>query len=209
MAKALKFDAEGRKAGEVDLDPRVFEARILEQAVFESVLRQLANKRRARPKTKTRSEVRGGGRKPWRQKGTGRARAGSTRSGLWRGGGIILGPDGRQNHTYGLPKKVRRGALRSILTQRARTGQVKVLEAPTYEAPKTKQIVSLLANMELTEAKVLFIMDEREPNFERSVRNLPHAKALPAGLLNPHDLLKYQELVFFEKAVPTVVEVLA
>lgn len=217
MAKAQRFDAEGKLLDEVELDARVFEAKILEQAVYESVLRQLANRRTAGAKTKTRSEVRGGGRKPWRQKGTGRARVGSIRSPLWRGGGIAMGPDGTQNYNMGMPKKARRGALRSILTDRARKGRVMLWQAPEIvwsddlvkHQPRTKTVVELLRNMELEGTKVLFVMDRRAPQFERSANNVPKIKTLLAGNINPHDLLNFDSIVFFENAISGVVEVLA
>jgi large subunit ribosomal protein L4 len=208
MATVKKYDATGAAAGEVSLVDSVFAARIQTQSVQEAVLRQLANKRRANPTTLDRAEVRGGGRKPWKQKGTGRARAGSTRSPLWRTGGVAMGPDGH-NHYMALPRKVRRAALRSILTDKLRQGKLSVISPVVWAAPKTKMAVELLQKLEVGEAKTLFVLAERNEVFQRSMRNLPQAKALVLSCLNAHDLLKYERVFLFEDAAKKIEEVFA
>ncbi len=208
MVSVKKFDPTGAVAGECELKDEVFASRIKTQAVYESVLRQLANKRRANPKTKTRSEVRGGGRKPWRQKGTGRARAGSIRSPLWRTGGVAMGPDGA-NHKQSLPRKVRRAALRSILTDKVRQGALSVIDPVNLEVPKTKSVIELLSKMEASTGKTLFILAERDAVFERSARNIPGVKTLHIATINPHDLLKHERVVLFEDAARKIEEVFA
>ncbi|MBI3892838.1 MAG: 50S ribosomal protein L4 [Candidatus Wallbacteria bacterium] len=206
MVSVKKFDPTGAEAGEVTLQDSVFATRIAVQAVQEAVLRQLANKRRANPHTLDRSEVRGGGKKPWKQKGTGRARAGSTRGPLWRTGGVAMGPD-FTNHYQALPRKVRRQALRSIFTDKVRDGKLSVIAPVTYETPKTKRVVALLEKLNLASTKTLFVLADRNENFEKSVRNLPRAKALLLSNINPHDLLNYERVVLFEDAARKIEEV--
>ena len=208
MATVKKYDATGAAAGEISLGDSVFAARIQIQSVQEAVLRQLANKRRANPTTLDRAEVRGGGKKPWKQKGTGRARAGSTRSPLWRTGGVAMGPDGH-NHYMGLPRKVRRAALRSILTDKLRQGKLGVISPVVWAAPKTKMAVELLQKLEVGEAKTLFVLAERNDVFQRSMRNLPQAKAVIFSCINAHDLLKYERVFLFEDAAKKIEEVFA
>ena len=209
MAKVAKYDAAGRHQGEMDLDDSVFAARVAAQAVHEAVLMQLAHRRKAHASTKGVGEVSGGGRKPWRQKGTGRARIGTIRSPLRRGGGVSLGPDGRANYEYRLPRKVRRAAIRSVLTDAVREGRLMVMEAPQLAEPKTKRVVELLHEMNVAQRKVVFVLSDRDENFEKSARNIPAAKTLLWSNLNPHDLLKHDHIVVFEAAVPKITEVLA
>ncbi|MBI2944710.1 MAG: 50S ribosomal protein L4 [Candidatus Wallbacteria bacterium] len=206
MVSVKKFDNTGAAAGEATLADSVFAVEVNSQAVFASVLRQLGNKRRANPTTKDRAEVRGGGKKPWKQKGTGRARAGSTRSPLWRKGGIAMGPDFR-NHYQSLPRKVRRAALRSILADKVKNGQLSVIAPVSFDGPKTKSAVALLAKLEASGTKTLFVLADRNENFERSVRNLPTAKALVLSNINPHDLLNFERVILFEDAARKIEEV--
>lgn len=208
MAKVAKYDGAGRHQGEFELADAVFSTRIHEQAVHEAVLMQLANRRSAHADTKGVGDIPGGSAKPWRQKGTGRARIGSLRSPLRRGGGVTLGPDGNANYVLRLPRKVRRAALRSILTDATRNGRLAVLTDVTYEAPKTKRAVELMASLQAAGTKVLFVLPGRNENFEKSVRNIPRVKALLWSNLNPHDLLNHDRIVVFETAVPKIVEVL-
>lgn len=209
MPKVTKYDASGARKGDVELNDVVFAAPRKDQAVHEALLRQLANGRSAHPRVKGYSDTVGGGGKPFRQKGTGRARMGTMRSSLRRGGAVTLGPNGLANHVIKLPRKVRRAALRSLLSMACRTGKLSVVENVQFEEPKTKKAVELLAGLEFSTEKVLFVLPERDSNFEKSVRNLPLAKALLAGNLNPHDLLHYERIVMFEAAVEKVVEVLS
>lgn len=208
MVSVQKFDATGGQAGEATLSDGVFGTRIRNQAVYETVLMQLSNKRTANPTTKDRSEVRGGGRKPWKQKGTGRARAGSIRSPLWRKGGVAMGPD-FTNHTQRLPRKLRRVALRSILTDKVREGKLSVIAPIVYDAPKTKNVIALLAKLGFAGAKTVFVLGAKSENFERSVRNLPGVKTLSLSTINPHDLLNHERVVLFEDAARKIEEVFA
>jgi large subunit ribosomal protein L4 len=208
MVNVSKWDEKGNKAGEVGLDDAIFAGRINTNLVGDAVIRQLSNRRRALANTKDRTEVRGGGRKPWRQKGTGRARAGSIRSPLWRGGAVAMGPSGAANYKLDMPRKARRASIRSILSDKVRHGQVSVLAPLTLEKPHTKTLVELISKMEFGESRVLFVLPQRDANFEKSVRNIPTAKALLCSNLNPHDLLHFEKLVIVEGALAKIAEVL-
>jgi large subunit ribosomal protein L4 len=176
--------------------------------LFHQVVRmQLANRRRGTASTKTRGEVRGGGRKPWRQKGTGRARQGSTRSPLWRGGGIALGPKPR-NYAYGIPKKVRRAALCSALSMKARAGRLKIVDRLEITAPKTKLMVALLRDLSL-ERRTLLLLSEQNINVQLAARNLADIKVLPIEGLNTYDLLSYEYLLCSRTALEKLQERLA
>jgi large subunit ribosomal protein L4 len=209
MVTVKKLDEKGNQAGSFGLEDAVFGARIKVQTVGDALIRQLSNKRKAHANTKDRTEIRGGGRKPWRQKGTGRARAGSVRSPLWKGGAVAMGPRGEANFVKDMPKKARRAAVRSLLSSKARKEQVLVMAPLALSAPKTKAIVDILKNMDVGAQKVLFVLPARDVNFEKSVRNIPAAKALLAANLNPHDLLNYDRVVLFEGAVQKITEVLS
>ncbi len=204
MAEVKSFKADGTPGGNQDLPDSVFGARILVDAVQLSLLRQLANRRRANPLTLGKGQVRGGGRKPFKQKGTGRARQGSSRNPHMRGGGVSHGPDGR-DYTLGMNKRTRRQALASILTDLTRQKKLGVLSAPSFSEPKTKSATALLAKMDLVGKKVLFVIPEADVNFEKSVRNLPRAKVLKAKHLNPHDLMSCPNVVLFDTAVDPIV----
>jgi len=208
MLKLNKFDAAGKQAGEIEVNDSVFAAPIKKQAVHEALLRQLSNKRCAHAKTRGRSDLSGGSAKPWRQKGTGRARIGSLRSPLRRGGAVTFGPDGRDNFKMRLPRKVRRAALRSLLTAAVKDGRLAIIDDLRYEVPKTKNAISLLGQLEFDGQKVLFVIPERNENFEKSVRNIPKVKAILWSNLNPHDLLNFEQILMFEGAIAKVVEVL-
>ena len=186
------------------LIPAVFDVEVNYEAVKEYLLLQLSNKRRSNASTKTRSEVAGGGRKPWKQKGTGRARAGSTSSPVWVGGGVAHGPTGK-NHTKKMPKKVRRLALRSILTDKARGGGLVVIEDISLESKRTKDALAIISN--LGAEKVLFIEPERVEGLELSTRNLPDVKTLIYKNINPHDLINYSKVVVLESALAKIEEV--
>jgi large subunit ribosomal protein L4 len=176
--------------------------------LFHQVVRmQLANRRRGTASTKTRGEVRGGGRKPWRQKGTGRARQGSTRSPLWRGGGIALGPKPR-NYAYGIPKKVRRAALCSALSMKARAGRLKIVDRLEITAPKTKLMVALLRDLSL-ERRTLLLLSEQNINVQLAARNLADIKVLPIEGLNTYDLLSYEYILCSRTALEKLQERLA
>jgi len=203
--EVLKFDKTGKESGKQQLNPAVFDVEVNYEAVKEYLLLQLSNKRRSNASTKTRSEVAGGGRKPWKQKGTGRARAGSTSSPVWVGGGVAHGPTGK-NHTKKMPKKVRRLALRSILTDKARGGGLIVIEDLTLESKRTKDAVAIIKNLGGAD-KVLFIEPERVEGLELSTRNIPGVKTLVYKNLNPHDLINHSTVVVLESALSKIEEV--
>lgn len=205
MAEVKSFQADGSAAGTQSLPDSVFGARILVQAVQQSILRQLANARRANPKTLTKGDVSGGGKKPYRQKGTGRARQGSTRNPHWRGGGVAHGPDGRI-YTIKMNRRTRRQALASILTDLVKKERLGVMAAPAFDSPKTKQAVELLKTMGMVGRKVLFVVPEEVQAFHKSVRNIPRIKAIPAKFLNPHDLMSHEFVVLFDNVVEPIVE---
>jgi large subunit ribosomal protein L4 len=168
--------------------------------LFHPVVRmQLAGRRRGTASTKTRGEVSGGGKKPWRQKGTGRARQGSTRSPLWRGGGVALGPKPR-NYAYKIPKKVRRAALRAALSLKAQEGLLKVMDRLDLAAPKTKQMVDFLKDVGVEKAAII-LLAENNSNVQLAARNLPHVKVLRVEGLNVYDLLAHDYLICTPEAL--------
>jgi large subunit ribosomal protein L4 len=167
----------------------------------------LNNSRRGTASTKTRAEVRGGGRKPWRQKGTGRARHGSIRSPIWRGGGVVFGPKPR-NYRYLLPKKVRRAATRSALTSKLKQDQLIILDELRLEVPKTKEIVRVLTNLGIR-GKALLVSGGPDVNLYKSSRNIPGIKSVPAGQINVLDILQHERLVMTKDAVEKIEEVFA
>jgi len=190
----------GEQVGEIELSDAVFGAPINRGLMHQALLRQLANARLGTHKTKTRAEVRGGGRKPWRQKGTGRARQGSTTAPNFVGGGTVFGPTPRK-YTQRMPQKMRQAALRSALSVKAAGEQIVVLDDLSMEQPKTKAMVKTLENLGLKGQSVLVLLAERSMPVERSISNLPNAKALESGYLNVRDLLGYDVVVMPQSAV--------
>lgn len=184
--------------GEITLPPEVFGGPVRKHLLYETVRMQQANRRAGTAATKTRAFVRGGGKKPWRQKGTGRARAGSTRSPLWVGGATIFGPQPR-DYSYRLPASARKAALRSALAARAREGKVVVLDRIELEAPKTKLFAKLIADLQVESA--LVIIPTRDDAVERAARNLPRVKVLRAEGANVYDILRYEQLIVTQDAV--------
>ncbi|AQS57964.1 50S ribosomal protein L4 [Desulforamulus ferrireducens] len=206
MPKVALYNISGQQVGEVELKDEVFGIEPHEAVLFDAVTMQLACQRQGTHDTKTRAEVRGGGRKPWRQKGTGRARVGSTRSPIWRKGGIVFGPHPR-DYSYSLPKKVRRLALKSALSSKVLEQNIIVLDQLTLDAPKTKEMVSILNNLKVN--KALVVTADRDLNVEKSARNIEGVKPLKAAGVNVYDLLKYPKLVITKDAVAKIEEVLA
>ncbi len=184
--------------GEIALPPEVFAAPVRRHLLYETVRMQQANRRAGTAATKTRAFVSGGGKKPWRQKGTGRARAGSTRSPIWRGGATLFGPQPR-DYSYRLPASARKAALRSALAAKARDGQILVLDRIALEAPKTKLLAQLMATLNVQSA--LIVVPERDDSLERAGRNLPRVKVLRAEGVNVYDLLRYERLILTQDAV--------
>lgn len=206
MPKVALYNISGEQVGEVELNDTVFGIEPNEPVLHDAVTMQLANKRQGTHDTKTRAEVRGGGRKPWRQKGTGRARAGSSRSPIWRSGGVVFGPHPR-DYSYSLPKKVRRLALKSALSSKVLDNNIVVLDALTMDAPKTQEMVRILGNLKAD--KALVVTAERDVNVEKSARNIAGIKPLKADGVNVYDLLFYTKLVITKDAVAKIEEVLA
>lgn len=196
----------GDKVGEIELRDDIFAAPINKTAMHQALVRQLANARRGTHKVKTRGQVAGGGRKPWRQKGTGRARQGSTRSPQWRGGGIVFGPTPR-SYEQKMPRKMRRVAMRSALSTKAGNAQLVVVQDLALAQPKTKEMVTVLRNLK-AEHSALILLPERNANVELSARNLPDVKALQAGYLNMRDLLGYRMLVVTTDAIGEIERIL-
>jgi len=196
------YDQEKNRISEIDLDDKIFGAKVDKNLFHEVVKMQLANRRGGNACTKTRSEVSGGGRKPWRQKGTGRARAGSTRSPLWVGGGVVFGPKPR-DYSYSLPKKVRRAALKSALSLKVKEGKLLIVENLNLEEIKTKAFVSLLKRLAVEDA---LIVDSDNENLERSARNLHTVKVLRPEGLNVYDILKYEYLLLTKQSAEKIQE---
>lgn len=206
MPKVPMYNMLGEQVGEVELDERLFGAPVRNDLMHQVVLQYLAAKRSGTHKTKGRSEVRGGGRKPWRQKGTGRARQGSIRAPQWKGGGVVFGPQPR-DYNFRVNKKVRRAALYSALTTKVDGGSLIVLDKLEVPEIKTKQIVSLLGNLSLQQALIVDV--DTQKNAEVSARNLQQVKYTTAQALNVYELLKYSHVILTKDAVEKVQEVFA
>lgn len=207
MPRVALYNTSGEQVGEIDLNDSVFGAPIHRSVLHDVVVAHLANRRRGTHDTKTRAEVSGGGKKPWRQKGTGRARHGTIRSPIWRGGGIVFGPHPR-DYSIRLPKKVRRLAMRSALSSKVEGGSIVVLDELKLDQPKTRDMVKILNNLKV-ENKALVVMADRDDNVIKSARNIPGIKPVPANGLNVYDLLAHNTLVITKDAVSRVEEVLA
>lgn len=201
------FNMSGEQVGEIDLHPRIFDCKVDENLLYDVVRMLMNNKRRGTASTKTRSEIRGGGRKPWRQKGTGRARHGTIRSPLWTGGGTVFGPKPR-DYRYNIPKKVRRAALCSALSAKVRENQITVLDDLSLEQPKTREIVRLLDNLKV-DGKALLVTAGSDVNVYRSGRNIPGVKTVVARQLNVLDILNHDQLIMTKDAVTSMEEVFA
>jgi len=197
----------GAQIGELELSDKVFGIEPNKAVMYEFVKMQLANKRVGTSSTKTRGEVRGGGKKPWRQKGTGRARVGSTRNPLWTGGGVVFGPKPR-DYSYRLPRKVRRLALKSALSSKVLDNQIIVVDELRFEEPKTKLMVQTLQTLQ-SSGKTLVVTADGDPNVTKSARNIPGVKPLRVDFINVYDLLKYDTLLITKDAVARVEEVYA
>lgn len=209
MSEALTvpvLSQRNESVGEVLLPAEVFGGPVRRHLLYEVVKMQRANRRAGTSATKTRAFVRGGGKKPWRQKGTGRARAGSIRSPLWVGGATIFGPQPR-DYSYRLPASARKAALRSALAAKVRGGKLLVVDNLTLEAPKTKLLAKLLADLQV--ASALIVIPSRDECLERAARNLPDIKVLRAEGANVYDLLRYDRLILTQAAVPALLGRLA
>lgn len=207
MPKVALYNQSGTQVGDIQLADTVFGIEPNEHAVYDAVIKQRASARQGTHKVKTRTEVRGGGRKPWRQKGTGRARQGSIRSPQWRGGGIVFGPTPR-NYSYKLNRKVRRLALKSALSQKVLENNIIVLESLGLETPRTKDMIQVLSNFN-TNVKTLVVTADDDVNVMLSARNIPGVLTLPANSVNVVDLLHFNTLIITKDAVEKIEEVLA
>jgi len=206
MPKVAVYNIDGKQVEELELDERFFAAPVRRDLMHEVVLMYLAGQHQGTHKVKNRSEVRGGGRKPWKQKGTGRARQGSIRSPQWKGGGVVFGPTPR-SYKYKLPKKVRRLALYSALTSKVDSGKLIVLDKLDFQEPKTKNMIALLKAFDFK--KVLVVDADKQETTLLSARNLQGVKYVDANGVNVYDLLRHEHLVLTKDAVAKVQEVFA
>ena len=207
MPKVAVYDMNGTQVGDMELNDNVFGIKPNKAVLYDFVKMQMANKRAGTASSKTRAEIRGGGKKPWRQKGTGKARAGSSRSPIWKGGGIIFGPRTR-DFSYRLPKKVRRLAMRSALSSKVQEDSIIILDKLSFEQPKTKLMIQVLNNLDINN-KTLIVTADGNENTYRSARNIPGVKSLKADFVNVYDLLKYDTLLITKEAIEMVEEVFA
>ena len=206
MANVAVYNMKGEEVGSLELNDAVFGAKINEHLVHMAVVQQLANNRQGTQKAKTRSEVRGGGRKPWRQKGTGHARQGSIRAPQWKGGGIVFAPTPR-DYSFKLNKKEKRAALKSVLTSKVNESKFIVLDELKLDEIKTKKFKEVLDNLKVN--KALVIINENDKNIVLSARNLPSVKTALTNTINVYDILKYDTIVVTKDAVATIEEVYA
>ncbi|WP_300277282.1 50S ribosomal protein L4 [Peptacetobacter sp.] len=207
MPKINVMNIQGQNVGEIELCDSIFNIEVNEHVLYEAVKCQLANRRQGTQSAKTRAEVRGGGRKPWKQKGTGRARQGSTRSVQWVGGGVAFAPKPR-SYKYTLPKKVRRLAMKSALSSKVQNNEIIVLDALTMDAPKTKEFVAILNNIKASK-KALVVTAEKNENVIKSARNIEGVQTALVNTLNVYDILNHDTFVITTDAVKKVEEVYA
>ena len=206
MANVAVYNMEGNEVGSLELSDAIFGAKVNEHLVHMSVVQYLANRRQGTQKAKTRSEVRGGGRKPWRQKGTGHARQGSTRAPQWKGGGVVFAPVPR-DYSFKLNKKEKRAALKSVLTTKVNDNKFIVLDELKMDEIKTKKFKAVLDNLKVN--KALVILNDNDKNVILSARNLPKVKMAQTNTINVYDILKYDTVVVTKDAVATIEEVYA
>lgn len=206
MANVSVYNMEGKEVGTMELNDAVFGVEIKGSLVHQAVVQQLANNRQGTQKAKTRSEVRGGGRKPWRQKGTGHARQGSTRAPQWTGGGTVFAPVPR-DYTFKMNKKEKRIALKSALTSKVQEEKLVVLDELKFDAIKTKDMKAVLDNLKV--AKALVVLSDNNENVVMSARNIPNVATASTSTINVYDILKYNTLILTKDAVASIEEVYA
>jgi len=206
MANVSVYNIEGKEVGTIDLSDAIFGVDVNEHLMHMAVVAQLANKRQGTQKAKTRAEVRGGGRKPWRQKGTGHARQGSTRSPQWTGGGVVFAPTPR-DYSIKLNKKEKRAALKSALTSRVEDKKFLVIDEINLDEIKTKNFQAMLNNLEV--AKALVVLEDGNKNAELSARNIVNVKTARSNTINVYDILKYNTVIATKAAVANIEEVYA
>lgn len=206
MANVSVFNMEGKEVGKIDLNDAVFGVEVNEHLVHMAVMQQLANNRQGTQKAKTRSEVSGGGRKPWRQKGTGHARQGSTRSPQWTGGGVVFAPVPR-DYSFKLNKKEKRAALKSALTSRVQDNKFLVLDELKFDEIKTKKFQDVLNNLNVS--KAIVVLEEDDKNVILSARNIPNVITASTNTINVYDVMKYSTVIATKGAVAKIEEVYA
>lgn len=207
MSKVNVYNMQGDQLEQIDLNEAVFGIEVNQHAVYEVVKNQLANKRQGTQSTKTRAEVRGGGKKPWRQKGTGRARAGSTSSPIFRGGGVVFAPKPR-DYSYKVPKKIKRLAMKSALTSKVLENEIIVIDEFKLDAPKTKDMINTLSKLS-ADRKALIVTLNPEVNVIKSTNNIPNVQTTVVNNLNVYDILKYNSFIITKEALRKVEEVYA
>lgn len=205
MSKVAVYNICGEKVGELELLKEVFDVEIKKYAVHQVVVAQLANKRQGTQSAKTRAEVSGGGKKPWRQKGTGRARQGSIRSPQWIHGGVVFAPKPR-DYRMSIPKSLKKVAMRSVLTSKVKEDSMIVLDSISFSEPKTKEMIKVIDSLKI-DNKVLLVTENSNKNVYRSSTNLQNVKVIPVNSINVYDLLKYDNLVITQDAVKKLEEV--
>ena len=207
MANVSVYNMEGKEVGTIELNDAVFGVEVNEHLVHMAVVQQLANNRQGTQKAKTRSEVSGGGRKPWRQKGTGHARQGSTRSPQWTGGGVVFAPVPR-DYSFKINKKEKRAALKSALSDKVANGKLVVVDALTFDAPKTKEFAKVMTNLNVND-KALVVLNDNDANVVLSAKNIPTVKTSLTNTINVYDIVNAKTLVLTQDAVKTIEEVYA
>ncbi len=207
MPKVALYNTDGQQVGDIELNDEIFGVDVNEPLIHQAVVRHLANQRQGTVATKTRAVVSGGGRKPWRQKGTGRARHGSIRSPIWVGGGTTFGPQPR-DYRQSMPKKARRAALRSALSAKVRDGEFVVVDQLRFDAPRTKEMVRILGNLAQGASKALVVTVDGDRNIRLSSRNLPGVGTSRAADLNVYDVLDHTKMVVTKDAIAQIEEVL-
>lgn len=195
MFKLPIYNQEGKQLKEIELDRNVFDGKVNQGVLYQAVLMYRANRRKGLASTKTRSEVSGGGRKPWRQKGTGRARVGSTRNPLWRKGGVAFGPRTQREYGFRLPKKIRISALKSSLNAKLNENNLLILDDLKIDVPKTKEAAKILSNLKLNNKSSLIMLNEINANLNRSFKNISFLDMIKASNINAYDILKAQKLI--------------
>ena len=206
MANVSVYNIEGKEVGKIDLSDAVFGVEVNEHLVHMAVVSQLANNRQGTQKAKTRSEVSGGGRKPWRQKGTGHARQGSTRSPQWTGGGVVFAPVPR-DYSFKMNKREKRAALKSALTSRVEENKFIVIDEINFEEAKTKNFANILKNLDVS--KALVVLEDENKNAELSARNIADVKTAKTNTINVYDILKYNTVITTKAVVAKIEEVYA
>lgn len=206
MASVKVFNMSGNEVGSIELSDNIFAVKVNESVVHQAVVQYLANQRQGTKGTKTRAEVRGGGKKPWRQKGTGRARQGSIRAPQWTGGGVVFAPKAR-DYSFKLNKKVKRLALKSVLTSKVNDNKLIVLDNLEFPEIKTKEMKNVLNN--INASKALVVIEDANKNVVLSARNIPDVKTASINTINVYDIIKYDSLVLTKGAVEKIQEVYA